>query len=58
MPKNKKIKQKHLCKYGKKDVEGNLKELALLVSEAKFICTKCARAAKTEEIQCQTKSIY
>ena len=57
MSKNKKIKQKHLCKYGKKDVEANLKEISLLVNEPKFICSKCARAANIAEIVCHPKSI-
>ncbi len=57
MPKQKKIKQKHLCKYSKKDVEGNLKEISSLVCEPKFICAKCARAANIEEILCNPKSI-
>lgn len=57
MGKNKKVKQKHLCKYGKKDVETSLKELALLVNSPRFICSKCARAANDEDLICHPNSI-
>jgi len=57
MPKNKKNKQKHLCKYSKKEVEANLLRLSELVRNPIFICTKCARVTSVDELLCQPKTL-
>lgn len=52
MKKGKKLKIKSLCKLGKKEVEANLAELAILVNDPVFICEKCVRASNVKKILC------
>ena len=48
---------KTLCKWDKDDIKDNLKELKKLVAEPRFICRKCARAAKKEEYLCKPEPL-
>lgn len=57
MKKHKKTKIKSLCKLSKKEVEANLDEVALLVTNPKHICVKCARVAKKGSNLCEPKGI-
>jgi len=52
MPKNKKNKHKHLCKYSKKEVEANLEKISALVCDPEFISSNCARVANVKDILC------
>ena len=40
---------KELCKWDKDEIKDKLKDLKKIVSEPRFICRKCARAARKEE---------
>lgn len=42
-----------LCKWDKDEIKDKLKELKKIVGEPRFICRKCARAAKKEEYLCK-----
>jgi len=44
---------KTLCKYKKEKIEENLETLKQIVGNPKFICRKCARAAKDEKHLCK-----
>ncbi len=43
---------KSLCKWRRDDVVRQLSELTQIVAEPKFMCQRCARAAKTEQYLC------
>ncbi len=49
--KNTKIK-KTLCKLDKHDIEENIDNIVLLVSEPKYLCLKCARVATKKKYLC------
>ncbi|HBA89200.1 MAG TPA: hypothetical protein DCZ75_14830 [Geobacter sp.] len=53
MPKD--IKQ--LCKWDKDEIKDNLKELKKIVGMPRFICRKCARAARKEEYLCKPEPL-
>jgi len=44
---------KTMCKYKKEKIEENLEILKQIVKNPKFICRKCARAAKEEKYLCK-----
>lgn len=48
---------KTLCKWEKNDIKENLKELKKIVAEPRFVCRKCARAAKREEHLCKPEPL-
>lgn len=48
---------KQLCKWDKDEIKDNLKELKKIVSEPRFLCKKCARAAKREEHLCKPEPL-
>lgn len=49
---------KKMCKLVKDDyLEDNLKEYIKLVKDPKFVCKKCGRAAKKEEMLCSPKKM-
>ena len=48
---------KPLCKWDKDDIKDNLKELKKIVSEPRFVCRKCCRAAKKEEHLCKPEAL-
>ena len=50
-------KQPHLCEYKKDEIKDDLKALKKLVTEPKFICRKCARAANTKDVLCKPEKI-
>jgi hypothetical protein len=37
---------KHLCEWKKDEIKENINELKNIVRQPKYICLKCARAAK------------
>jgi len=51
--KKKKLRKKSLCKLNKDDISNHLNEISELIKEPEFICTKCARAASTENMLCK-----
>lgn len=48
---------KTLCKWDKDDIKDNFKELKKIVSEPRYVCRKCARAAKKEEWLCKPEEL-
>lgn len=48
---------KTLCKWDKEEIKDNLKELKKIVAEPRFICRKCARAARKEEYLCKPEPL-
>lgn len=48
---------KPLCKWDKDEIKDNLKDLKKIVSEPRFICRKCARAARKEEHLCKPEPL-
>ncbi len=42
-----------LCKLDKHDMEERIPDIVSLVSEPKFICSKCARVAKNKKYLCK-----
>ncbi|GAW65530.1 hypothetical protein GPEL0_01r0465 [Geoanaerobacter pelophilus] len=48
---------KPLCKWDKDEIKENLKELKKLVAEPRFICRKCARAARSEALLCKPEPL-
>jgi len=44
---------KTLCKYKKEKIEEHMETLKQIVGNPKFICRKCARAAKDEKYLCK-----
>ena len=48
---------KPLCKWDKEDIKDNFKELKKIVSEPRFVCRKCGRAAKKEENLCKPEPL-
>jgi hypothetical protein len=54
--KNTKIKTT-LCKLDKHDMEERMDDIAPIVSEPKYICSKCARVAKKKKYLCKPVKI-
>jgi len=50
-------KIKSLCDLDKKEIEKNLIEIIPLVIKPKYICTKCARVANSEDLLCKAVKI-
>ena len=50
-------KFKTLCDLDKKDIEKKLNQISNIVSEPKYICCKCARAAKKKEYLCKPQKL-
>lgn len=49
---------KKICKLVKDDyLDDNLKEYIKLVKDAKFVCKKCGRVAKKEDMLCSPKKM-
>lgn len=48
---------KPLCKWDKVEIKDNLKELKKIVAAPRYICKKCARAAKKEEYLCKPEPL-
>jgi hypothetical protein len=48
---------KELCKWDKDEIKDKLKDLKKIVSEPRFICRKCARAARKEEHLCKPEPL-
>lgn len=52
------ISKEKMCKLCKKDApKDNFEEYAKVVGEAKFICTKCGRAADNKSNLCKAKKV-
>lgn len=51
------MSKKTLCNWSRKDIIKNSDKLFKIVSEPKYVCKKCARAASKEEYLCEPKSI-
>jgi hypothetical protein len=45
------------CKWSKREIDDNTKELAKLIHPPKFVCLKCARSAKHKANLCKPLSI-
>jgi len=50
---SKKDKQKHLCKFDKKEIKENFDLLISFVSNPVYLCEKCARSANTDTVLCK-----
>jgi len=50
-------KKKTLCDWNKAEVEKDISHLVDLVSNPKYICTKCARAAESDNNLCKPVKI-
>ncbi|MBJ6727500.1 hypothetical protein [Geomesophilobacter sediminis] len=48
---------KTLCKWDKDDIKDDFKELKKLVAEPRYVCRKCARAAKTDKVLCKPEEL-
>jgi len=48
---------KTLCKWDKDDIKKNLKELKKLVSDPRYVCLKCGRAAAREGCLCKPEEL-
>ena len=48
---------KPLCKWDKDEIKDNFKQLKKLVSEPRFICRKCARAANKADSLCKPEEL-
>lgn len=48
---------KTLCKWDKDEIKDNLKELKKIVADARYVCKKCARAARKEEYLCKPEAL-
>ncbi|MCA9240971.1 MAG: hypothetical protein KDA37_12260 [Planctomycetales bacterium] len=48
---------KELCEWSKKDYVANFELLQKIVSEPKFACIKCGRAACEKKWLCKAKSL-
>jgi hypothetical protein len=46
-----------LCSLSRKEIENNMDVLAEIVSSAKYICRKCARASKKKKYLCKPTKI-
>jgi len=44
---------KTLCDYSRKDIDKDLSKILTLVRTPKYICIKCARAAKERDALCK-----
>lgn len=45
--------RKTLCGVGRNEIEDNIDDLAKIVSKARYICTRCARASKKKKYLCK-----
>ena len=48
---------KPLCKWEKGEIKDNLKELKKVVAEPRYLCRRCARAARKEEFLCKPEPL-
>jgi hypothetical protein len=48
---------KPLCKWDKDEIKDNFKELKKIVSEPRYVCRKCGRAAKKEDNLCKPEEL-
>jgi len=46
-------KNKHLCKYDKKEIKENFSFMSSLVKNPVFICERCVRTASVAEVLCR-----
>jgi len=44
---------KTLCKWKRKDIEPNIRELKHIINKPRFICKVCARAAHDKNYLCK-----
>ena len=51
------MSKKTLCDWSRKDISKKSAKLATIVSDPKYVCKKCARAAIEEKYLCEPKSI-
>ena len=47
------MSKKTLCDWTKEDIHKNYEKLYKIVSNPKFICTKCARVSGSEKYLCK-----
>ncbi len=48
---------KELCKLNKNELTAHLKKIIKITKKPKFICTKCARAAKEKKYLCSPEKM-
>jgi hypothetical protein len=48
---------KTLCKWDKDDIKDNLKELKKIVAQPRYVCKKCGRAAKDDDLLCKPEEL-
>lgn len=46
-------KEKHLCKYEKKEITNNLDYLLSIIRSPLYMCEKCIRTANTDLVLCK-----
>jgi hypothetical protein len=49
--------KKHLCAYKKSAIKEDLDKFKELVRDPRFICRKCARAARDKDRLCQPEKL-
>jgi len=47
--------QKTLCEWEKKEIEKKPAQLVKIISNAKYLCKKCARSANDKNVLCKPK---
>lgn len=48
---------RHLCKWKKKDLENDFGDLLTIVAKPKYVCKRCARAARARKFLCKPVSL-
>ncbi|MFA5420395.1 MAG: hypothetical protein WC341_18215 [Bacteroidales bacterium] len=46
-------REKHLCKYEKKEISDHLDYLLSIVRSPVYMCEKCVRTANTDQVLCK-----
>ncbi|MCM8541734.1 MAG: hypothetical protein NE328_15805 [Lentisphaeraceae bacterium] len=48
---------KTLCKWGRKAIEDNFKEVTKIVANPRYLCKKCGRSAGSKKYLCKSTTI-
>jgi len=50
-------KNKSLCDWHKTEIEKHFSELVEIISQPRYLCKKCARAAKKKQFLCKPEKL-